>query len=91
MSRVSSLVTRVAPAAALVLAFASSSPAQTGRVTQAEQLDTQARVGERCAQPVDSRVGDVVAAGDDADVDRHDLAQRSSRIMAEEPTSTNLV
>ena len=36
MSRVSSLVTRVAPAAALVLAFASSSPAQTGRVTQAD-------------------------------------------------------
>jgi TolA-binding protein len=36
MSRVSSLVTRVAPAVALLLAFATSSPAQTGRITQAD-------------------------------------------------------
>ena len=36
MTRFFSLVTRVAPAAALLLAFAASSPAQTGRITQAD-------------------------------------------------------
>lgn len=36
MTRFFSLVTRVAPAAALLLAFAVSSPAQTGRITQAD-------------------------------------------------------
>ena len=36
MTRVFRLVTRVAPAAVLVLAFAASSPAQSGRITQAD-------------------------------------------------------
>jgi len=36
MTRVFPLVTRVAPAAVLVLAFAASSPAQSGRITQAD-------------------------------------------------------
>ena len=36
MTRVFRLATRVAPAAVLVLAFAASSPAQSGRITQAD-------------------------------------------------------
>jgi TolA-binding protein len=36
MTRVFPLVTRIAPAAVLVLAFAASSPAQSGRLTQAD-------------------------------------------------------
>jgi len=36
MTRVFSVVTRIVPAAALLLAFAASSPAQSGRITQAD-------------------------------------------------------
>jgi TolA-binding protein len=57
MTRVSTLVTRVAPAAALLLAFATSSPAQSSRITQADvqKLQDSVYLAERDLSTLRSR------------------------------------